>query len=105
MNFAFRLDEAGDWRLSPAFDLTWNAGPGGEHTMTVAGEGKTPSRNHLSKLAAAAAIPPTEVARVIDQVASAANAWPNVARDLGVGSAIRTEIAARIRQNVARLRA
>jgi serine/threonine-protein kinase HipA len=39
-NFAFTCDPAtGIWRLSPAFDLTWSPGMGGEHATTVDGKG------------------------------------------------------------------
>jgi len=40
-NFAFILDDTtGEWALSPAYDLLYTPGPGGEHTMSLAGEGK-----------------------------------------------------------------
>jgi serine/threonine-protein kinase HipA len=59
-NFAFILDDtagstgsrqAGDWGLTPAYDLLFTPGPGGEHTMTIAGEGRNPARPHMLKLA------------------------------------------------------
>ncbi len=37
---AYLMDSAGDWRLAPAYDLTYSPGPGGEHYMDIAGEGK-----------------------------------------------------------------
>ena len=51
-NFAFLMDETGGWRPSPAYDLTFAQGPGGEHTMLVAGEGRAPGVDHLTELAA-----------------------------------------------------
>jgi serine/threonine-protein kinase HipA len=36
-NFSFLMDEAGLWRLSPAYDLTFSSGPGGEQSTTVMG--------------------------------------------------------------------
>jgi serine/threonine-protein kinase HipA len=51
-NFAFLMDETGGWRPSPAYDLTFAQGPGGEHTMLVAGEGRAPGVDHLIELAA-----------------------------------------------------
>jgi serine/threonine-protein kinase HipA len=50
-NFAFLMDEHGAWRPSPAYDLTWSQGPGGEHTMLVTGEGRAPGTAHLTNLA------------------------------------------------------
>ena len=55
-NFAFRLDQQGLWKLSPAFDLTYSFGPGGEHSTSVAGHGKDITRAHLLRVADAAGI-------------------------------------------------
>jgi serine/threonine-protein kinase HipA len=30
-NFSYRMNEALQWQLSPAYDLTFHAGPGGYH--------------------------------------------------------------------------
>ncbi|RLA81058.1 MAG: type II toxin-antitoxin system HipA family toxin [Epsilonproteobacteria bacterium] len=50
-NFSFLLDENYTWKLSPAYDLTFSYGPGGEHSTTYLGEGKNPSQEHLLRLA------------------------------------------------------
>lgn len=55
-NFAFRLDQQGLWKLSPAFDLTYSFGPGGEHSTSVAGHGKNITRAHLLRVASSADI-------------------------------------------------
>lgn len=39
-NFSFLMDVSGQWRLSPAYDLTFSSGPQGEQSTTVMGEGK-----------------------------------------------------------------
>ena len=39
------------WKLSPAYDLTFSFGPGGEHSTMYMGEGKNPTIEHLTKLA------------------------------------------------------
>ena len=41
-NFSFLMNEVGEWQLSPAYDLTFSSGPGGEQSTMVIGEGKTP---------------------------------------------------------------
>ena len=53
-NFAFRLNQQGLWKLSPAFDLTYSFGPGGEHSTSVAGHGKNITRAHLLRVAGSA---------------------------------------------------
>ena len=50
-NFSFLLDGDNNWKLSPAYDLTFSYGPGGEHSTTYLGEGKNPTQEHLVKLA------------------------------------------------------
>jgi serine/threonine-protein kinase HipA len=51
-NFAFVLDAGrGERSLSPAYDLSFAPGPGGEHSMTTLGEGRSPTREHVLCLA------------------------------------------------------
>jgi serine/threonine-protein kinase HipA len=84
-NFAFRMTDAGDWELAPAYDLVFTEGPGGEHTMTVAGEGRAPGRRHLLQLAASAGIADRDAESILDGVAAAAARWRAHAREAGVG--------------------
>jgi len=68
-NFAFILnDTTGDWTLTPAYDLLYTPGPGGEHTMTIAGEGKNPNRTHMLQLAEQADVSQREANAIIDEV-------------------------------------
>ncbi len=83
-NFAFRMTDEGVWELAPAYDLVFAAGPGGEHTMTVAGEGRAPARRHLLQLAAPAGIPERDAESILDEVASAVARWRTHAREAGV---------------------
>ena len=55
-NFAFRMNEQGLWKLSPAFDLTYSFGPGGEHSTSVAGHCKSITRAHLMQVAKAGGV-------------------------------------------------
>lgn len=85
-NFAFRMTDEGEWELAPAYDLVFSPGPGGEHTMTVAGEGRAPTRRHLLQLAAPAGISDREAASILDNVASAVARWRVHAREAGVAT-------------------
>jgi serine/threonine-protein kinase HipA len=71
-NFSFRLHRDRRWRLAPAYDLTFNTGPGGEHQMDICGEARRISRAHLLELAAKGGIKPrtavTSLERILDQV-------------------------------------
>ena len=65
-NFAFCLNAKGFWKLSPAFDLTYSQGPGGEHSTSVAGHGKKISRAHLLQIAKTGGIKTKDAERCID---------------------------------------
>lgn len=67
-NFSFLMDASGAWRLSPLYDFTFNPGPGGWHTLSIAGEGRHPRRAHLLKLAEEADLRPRDAREIIDQV-------------------------------------
>jgi serine/threonine-protein kinase HipA len=45
-NFSFLYDDD-KWVLSPAYDLTYAEGPGGEHATAIDGEGKNPASKHI----------------------------------------------------------
>jgi serine/threonine-protein kinase HipA len=85
-NFAFRMTDEGGWELAPAYDLIFSAGPGGEHTMTVAGEGRAPGRRQLLRLAVPAGLSESDAGAILDEVASAAARWRIHARESGVGT-------------------
>ncbi len=93
-NFAFILDDAtGDWTLSPAYDLLFTPGPGGEHTMSLAGEGKNPGRSHMLHLAQQAGVSKRQADGVIHEVQTAVAAWKNYAARAGVSKAGAREVA------------
>jgi len=84
-NFAFLLDDAtGEWALSPAYDLLHTPGPGGEHTKTLAGEGKRPERSHLLRLAAQAGVSTRQAEAVIEEVRTGVARWLERADQAGV---------------------
>lgn len=67
-NFAFRLGRDRRWCLAPAFDLTFNEGPGGEHFTSVAGEGHAPGRAHLLEVARRGGIEARAADAAIDRI-------------------------------------
>ncbi len=70
-NFSFRLDRDRRW-LAPAYDLTFNTGPGGGHQMDICGEARRIERSHLLELSDKGGIKPgvavTSLERILDQV-------------------------------------
>lgn len=79
-NFAFLLDDDGQYRLTPAYDLTFSDGPGGEHWMSIAGEGRAPTDAHLLELAKRVAIQERAARAIIDEVRVAVLAWRKYAK-------------------------
>ena len=83
-NFSFLMDERGAWRLSPLYDFTFHEGPGGWHTLTVAGEGQNPGLEDLRHLAKQAQLRPKEAEEILDQVRGAVAQLPVIAAEAGV---------------------
>jgi len=83
-NFAFMLSPEGDWRLAPAYDLTFSHGPGGEHSMTVAGEGRCPGLDRIHQIADAAEIPAQQARGIIEEVTAAVGDWPGFGDAAGI---------------------
>ena len=79
-NFAF-IYSANGWELSPAYDLTFSLGLGGENTTAVAGSGN-PGRDKLMDIASAFRV--EAGAKIIDQVRHAVSLWSKLARENGV---------------------
>jgi serine/threonine-protein kinase HipA len=85
-NFSFLMDETGQWTLSPAYDLTWSAGPGGEHTMSYLGEGRHPSDEHFLELAKRVDISAKQALQILDEVRSGVVLLRKSAKEMGAKS-------------------
>jgi serine/threonine-protein kinase HipA len=83
-NHAFLLRADGTWVPSPAYDLTFSLGPGGEHNMAVAGEGRTPGQRQIIEEARAASIAEARAKRIYDEVRAAVDGWPGFAEQSGL---------------------
>lgn len=90
-NFAFLMDERGNWRPSPAYDLTFANGPGGEHTMLIAGEGRAPTREHLLELARESDL--RHASAIVDEVRSAVDRFRVFSDQAGVPARLRGTVA------------
>lgn len=95
-NFSFILQRDGTWRLSPAYDLNFAHGPGGEHTMTVDGEGLRPTWQHMARLAQRASIDEKVARAIVDEIRDAIHRWPAEAREVGVEPRTIHELGARL---------
>jgi serine/threonine-protein kinase HipA len=88
-NFSFVLPEKGEWRLSPAYDVTHAHAPGGdwthEHPMAVNGKRIAIARDDVDSVADRFGVP--GAARIVDQVLDAVDEWPRDADEAGVPEA------------------
>jgi serine/threonine-protein kinase HipA len=86
-NFSYLMDESGEWKLSPAYDLTFSSGPRMEQSTSVMGEGKNPSTIHLKKLGEEAGLSETEISTIIEQTKTSLSTWSEKAKEYGVSNA------------------
>ncbi|MEA5079797.1 MAG: type II toxin-antitoxin system HipA family toxin [Anaerolineaceae bacterium] len=87
-NIAFLMNKSGEWRLSPAFDISYSYSPGGywtrQHQMSLNGKRDGFTREDMLALARLAGIKPRKAADMLEQVISAVKTWPQEAADAGV---------------------
>lgn len=83
-NFSYLMGRDGTWRLAPAYDLVFSSGPGGEHTMSVAGEAKRPTGRDMLRVAADCGVAASRAREIIEEVREAVARWPELARATGV---------------------
>ena len=79
-NFSFVMDFKGEWKLSPAYDITFSSGPGGQQSTTVLGEGKDPSSENLRALGKKAKLDDKTIAQIIESTRDALGGWEALAR-------------------------
>ena len=66
-NFSFLYKDE-DWKLSPAYDLTYSSSIGGEHAMTVNGNGSTPGMHDILEVAKKAKMDEKKAQRIADEI-------------------------------------
>jgi serine/threonine-protein kinase HipA len=86
-NFSFLMNDQGEWKLAPAYDLTFSSGPNGEQSTSVMGEGRKPSVGHLITLGKEAGLDDAVVKQVIKQTKDALSSWQHLAVEFGVSKA------------------
>ncbi len=87
-NIAFLMDRRGEWRLSPAFDISYAWNPSGEwtsrHQMSVNGKRDGFMREDLLALAKVADIKKARAEQIVERVIEAVRRWPDFAEEAGV---------------------
>ena len=91
-NHAFQMGSSGIWAPTPAYDLTFSTGPGGEHNMAIDGEGRNPDRKHIMAEAQRAGITPGRANAVFEEVKAAVATWPAFAEAAGLSEQRASEL-------------
>lgn len=88
-NFSFLLPQGGQWRLSPAYDVTHAHAPGSrwtrQHLMAVNGRTRGITRADVAEVGNRFGVPGAST--VVDHVLSAVAEWPTFAERAGVPEA------------------
>jgi serine/threonine-protein kinase HipA len=99
-NFAFLMDDAGDWSLSPAYDVAFaeNGSWTSQHQMSVAGKFLDVTRNDCLRVASSFDIRDGHANEIIDEVLDAVSFWDSEARSVGLAREFRTKMFARLQK-------
>lgn len=89
-NFSFLMDAQGNWKMAPAYDLTYSTSAYGFHNTMIAGESENPGKTHLLKLAKHFGLKNPET--IIEHVKEAISGWRCLAQDSGVSKQLILEI-------------
>lgn len=83
-NLSFHMFPTGEWRLTPAYDLTFAHGRGwtSRHQMQVQGRTEGITATHLEALAESVSV--RRPTRILERVRDALAAWPEQAKRTGV---------------------
>ena len=97
-NFSFLMDEVGEWKISPAYDLTFSFGPGGEQSTMVMGKGKSPRVRHLRALGRQSGIRDVKMEAIFERTRDSLGRWSELAKSHGVRKATHDLVFMRIGQ-------
>jgi len=95
-NIAFLMDKAGEWSLSPAFDVTYSFNPTGDwtasHQMTVNGKRDDFVIDDFKACAKAAVMKRGRAEEIVGQVLEVVSRWKDYAEAAGVPGEWRNQI-------------
>lgn len=89
-NVAFLMDGRGNWRLAPAYDLTFSQSSHGYQSMMVAGQSKSPDERALLELAHDFSLKKPNL--ILAEVQAALGNWPQLAKETGVSQRMIREV-------------
>jgi serine/threonine-protein kinase HipA len=104
-NIAFLMDREGQWRLSPAFDISYSYNPSGDwtsrHQMSLGGKRDAFTLNDLVEGGKVAGLSARKVKAVLAEVTEAVAQWTTVATDVAVKPEHVADVASHLRLDIA----
>lgn len=91
-NFSYLMDETGQWRMSPAYDITYSLGLGAEQSTMVLGVGKNISLEQLINLGEIAELHKSKSIDIIQQCQHALSQFKSLAREVGIDNKLISQI-------------
>ena len=89
-NISFLMNQAGEWRLSPAYDVTYSYSPDGrwtsQHQMSINGKRDRFTQEDLFSLAKVVDIKPARAKEMLARVIEVVRNWVDYAEEAGVDS-------------------
>lgn len=87
-NIAFLMNKRGDWKLSPAFDLSYAYDPLGywtsQHQMSINGKREMFTKEDLISMAKIAGIKRNRAVEMLERVTTSIKSWPEIADRIGI---------------------
>jgi serine/threonine-protein kinase HipA len=87
-NIAFLMNRRGEWRLSPAFDVSYGYDPLGywtsQHQMSINGKREFFVKQDIISFAKIAGIKNNRALDMLDRVITTMKSWPEVAGNIGI---------------------
>ncbi|SBT09090.1 Toxin HipA [Candidatus Propionivibrio aalborgensis] len=95
-NIAFLMNKSGEWRLSPAFDMTYSFNPAGawtaRHQMTMNGKRDDFTMEDFNACAKTASMKRGRAAKIVAEVQATVSEWRSFAEEAGVPDVLREKI-------------
>lgn len=103
-NIAFLMDRAGQWRLAPAFDISWQYNPSGawtnRHQMSLGGKRDFFTLDGLAGGGSAAGLSRRAAEQIIRDVTQVVSRWRRIAEQVGVRPDFVDEIEGTLRLDI-----
>lgn len=102
-NFEFMMDRTGQWRLAPAYDVTYSKGVVKEHLTTINGKSSNFSIDDFLVVAQKNLIDQKSAKYIIDTIAAKLSTYKMRAKDTGISESEASKIGTEIHTQLVRL--